>query len=204
MPRSSGVVYQISLDWLESVTYTRKINHHELNHKFELGLLQFSCQTRDCYLRSARVSAATNLRPRFLACTQPQSPRLPMTLLTETARQKYRKHFIPLESNPDVFTELIHKLGLPTSLSFQDVWSLEPDLLAMIPRPVHALILAVPTTEGYEKQVHNEDAEVKAASDSETETNTIFFKQTINNACGLYAILHAICNGEARNKLGMT
>ncbi|KAK5018710.1 ubiquitinyl hydrolase 1 [Cryomyces antarcticus] len=27
----------------------------------------------------------------------------------------------------------------------------------------------------------------------------MWFKQTINNACGLYSILHAICNGDARN-----
>lgn len=27
----------------------------------------------------------------------------------------------------------------------------------------------------------------------------MWFRQTINNACGLYAILHAISNGEARN-----
>jgi hypothetical protein len=26
----------------------------------------------------------------------------------------------------------------------------------------------------------------------------MWFKQTINNACGLYSILHAVCNGEAR------
>lgn len=30
-----------------------------------------------------------------------------------------------------------------------------------------------------------------------------WFKQTINNACGFYGILHAICNGEARKMMGI-
>ncbi len=29
--------------------------------------------------------------------------------------------------------------------------------------------------------------------------NDIWHKQTINNACGLYGILHAVCNGDTRN-----
>ena len=29
----------------------------------------------------------------------------------------------------------------------------------------------------------------------------MWFRQSINNACGLYAILHAISNGEARNHI---
>ena len=43
----------------------------------------------------------------------------------------YRKHYIPLESNPMVFTQLIHKLGVSTTLAFHDVLSIDdPDLLA--------------------------------------------------------------------------
>lgn len=66
----------------------------------------------------------------------------------------YRKHFIPLESNPVVFTELIHRLGIPRSLEFQDVLSLDdPDLLGFLPRPAYALILVFPTTEAYETRI---------------------------------------------------
>lgn len=31
--------------------------------------------------------------------------------------------------------------------------------------------------------------------------NVVWYKQTINNACGLYAILHAVCNGDARDSI---
>ena len=71
---------------------------------------------------------------------------------------EYRKHYIPLESNPEIFTQLIHNLGVSKSLAFVDVLSLEdPDLLAFVPRPVLALILVFPTSPVYEKQKKEEE-----------------------------------------------
>lgn len=118
--------------------------------------------------------------------------------------QTHRKHFIPLESNPAVFTELVHKLGLPASLEFQDVLSLEDaELLAFLPRPALALILVFPTTDAYRKRVEDEDAKVERFQGSGQGEGLVFFKQTINNACGLYAMLHAVCNGEAREMISV-
>jgi ubiquitin carboxyl-terminal hydrolase L3 len=122
--------------------------------------------------------------------------------MASTTTRTYRKHFTPLESNPDVFTELIHKLGVSSCLSFQDVLSLEPELLGFVPRPIHALILVFPTTEEYERRVAIEDLNAEDVFDGRDEADVVFFRQTINNACGLYAILHAVCNGEARNSFG--
>jgi ubiquitin carboxyl-terminal hydrolase L3 len=121
---------------------------------------------------------------------------------TKPAEKTYRKHFIPLESNPEVFTELIHALGVSSSMSFQDVYSLDdPDLLAFIPRPVYALVLVFPCGDEYEGKVAKEEAELEAY-DEAGEEKVVFWKQTIHNACGLYALLHGICNGETREKLG--
>ena len=54
------------------------------------------------------------------------------------------KRFIPLECNPAVFTGLINELGVP-NLEFQDIYSIdEPDLLALVKRPVHSLIFIYP------------------------------------------------------------
>ncbi len=125
--------------------------------------------------------------------------------MTSTSKdtQTYTKHFIPLESNPDVFTELIHSLGISTSLSFHDVLSLDdPELLAFLPRPVHALILVFPTTEAYEQRVEVEDSEAEDCLEGGEVGEVVFFRQTINNACGLYAILHAVFNSEARGNFG--
>jgi len=127
-----------------------------------------------------------------------------MTTADQACGPVYTKHFIPLESNPDVFTELAHKLGLSTSLVFEDVLSLDdPELLGFLPRPAFALILVFPTTDDYEKRVQDEDAKLEEFRTSGGAGDVIFFKQTINNACGLYAILHAVCNGEARRRIGV-
>jgi ubiquitin carboxyl-terminal hydrolase L3 len=116
--------------------------------------------------------------------------------------QPYRKHFIPLESNPEVFTALTHKLGVAESLEFQDVLSLDDlDLLAFLPRPAYALVLVLPATEQYEARVTEEESN---REEGQPCSDVLFFKQTINNACGLYAILHAVCNGGARTKLSMS
>ena len=111
----------------------------------------------------------------------------------------YRKHYIPLESNPDVFSQLAGKLGLSSSLVFQDVYALDDSCLAFVPRPVLALILVFPASELYEEQkTQKEKSQVEEYHKSGEEEKAIWFRQTINNACGLYGILHAVSNGGAR------
>lgn len=120
----------------------------------------------------------------------------------------YRKHYIPLESNPVLFTQLIHQLGVSPSLAFQDVLSInDPNLLAFIPRPALALILVFPTSDAYEvakakeEELRDEyDGVGRSGGEAEVEEERVmWFRQSIHNACGLYAILHAISNGESRN-----
>ena len=112
----------------------------------------------------------------------------------------YDKHYIPLEANPVLFTQLIHQLGVSPSLEFQDVLSIDDsDLLAFVPRPVLALILIFPTSDVYEEQKAVQEAREEEYKGYGEEEAVVWYKQTINNACGLYGILHAISNGEARN-----
>jgi ubiquitin carboxyl-terminal hydrolase L3 len=74
--------------------------------------------------------------------------------------QKHRKHTIPLESNPQDFTELIHKLGVSVTRKFEDVLSLDdPELLAFLPRGANALILVISTTLVYEDRLYSKTAE---------------------------------------------
>ncbi|KAI9655253.1 MAG: ubiquitinyl hydrolase 1 [Trizodia sp. TS-e1964] len=113
---------------------------------------------------------------------------------------EYTKHYIPLESNPAVFTKLIHALGVSDSLAFHDVLSLDDtDFLPLVPRPALALILVFPTSARYEEHKTKEEAsrsEYAACGDAE---KVMWYKQTINNACGLYGLLHAVSNGDAGN-----
>ncbi|KAI1751153.1 ubiquitin C-terminal hydrolase L3 [Xylaria castorea] len=112
-----------------------------------------------------------------------------------------KKYFIPLESDPELFTELIHTLGMSSRLAFHDLLTLSPsdgELLASVPRPALALILLIPGPEGYTKRLAEEQADVPVHDARGDEEDAVFYCQTIGNACGLYATLHAISNGDAR------
>ncbi|KAE8146315.1 hypothetical protein BDV25DRAFT_162725 [Aspergillus avenaceus] len=109
------------------------------------------------------------------------------------------KAFVPLENNPEVMSHLVHQLGLPPTLGFTDVFSIdEPDLLAFVPRPAHALLLVFPVSPSYENSRINEDSTLSEYTGSGPSEPVMWFKQTIRNACGLIGLLHSVSNGEAR------
>ncbi|KAG7090621.1 hypothetical protein E1B28_009723 [Marasmius oreades] len=119
--------------------------------------------------------------------------------MSSHSKPVYRKKYIPLESNPDIFSRLIDSLGV-SGLEFQDVYSLEDDLLETVSRPVLALVILFPAIgEEYEKELEEERAIGTVYEGSGEEEDVVWFRQTINLACGLYAILHSISNGQARN-----
>lgn len=108
-----------------------------------------------------------------------------------------RKAFFPLESNPEVFNELIRLLGVSPRLQFEDIFSLdEPEFL---PHPSLALVLVFPADEVLKADAASDRAEYTGSGEGEP---VIWFKQTIQNACGLYAVLHGVCNGAARTYIG--
>lgn len=96
-------------------------------------------------------------------------------------------------------SSLLHKLGLSEKLSFHDVFSIDdPDLLAFVPRPAYALLLVFPVSETYEKFRVQEDASKPEYEGSGKGEETVWYKQTIGNACGLIGLLHGVSNGKAR------
>ncbi|KAH7089069.1 hypothetical protein FB567DRAFT_323975 [Paraphoma chrysanthemicola] len=113
-----------------------------------------------------------------------------------------KKRFIPLENNPEVMTALVHKLGLNKSLAFHDVFSIdEPELLAFVPRPAHALLLVFPVSETYEKFRVQEDKEREEYQGHGPDEEVVWYKQTIGNACGLIGLLHGVSNGVPRSNI---
>lgn len=99
-------------------------------------------------------------------------------------------------------SHLIHQLGLPTTFGFSDVFSIdEPDLLAFVPRPSHALLLVFPVSRTYEASRVQEDSLLPEYSGSGPSEPVTWFKQTIRNACGLIGLLHAVSNGEPRTNV---
>ncbi|TFY68213.1 hypothetical protein EVJ58_g1144 [Rhodofomes roseus] len=105
--------------------------------------------------------------------------------------------WIPLESNPDVLNQWASKAGLVTSQAeFVDVYGLDVDLLAMVPKPVKAVILLFPIAQTIENRRKVEDERVKNQGQHPVDPTVFYIKQTIGNACGTIGLLHALANAD--------
>ena len=115
----------------------------------------------------------------------------------------YAKHFIPLESDPDIFNELLLHLGVSPKLTFQEIITLdEPELL---PRPAVAVIVLFSAGDSYDPTVNHPCTTSPPPHGQGGQTvpgDIIWFKQTIHNACGFYALLHAVANCHVENAFG--
>ncbi|XP_011495337.1 PREDICTED: ubiquitin carboxyl-terminal hydrolase isozyme L3 [Ceratosolen solmsi marchali] len=100
--------------------------------------------------------------------------------------------WVPLESNPEVMTKFLHKFGVPKKWELVDVYGLDPELLAMLPKPVVSLILLYPIspkTEVFKTELENKEKEAGANTD-----NVYHLVQYVSNACGTIALLHCVAN----------
>lgn len=113
---------------------------------------------------------------------------------TSIDRLPDQKTFVPLENNPTVMTNLAHKLGLSPELEFHDVYSLtDPDLLAILPRPAHALLFIYPMSVQSEKW-YQEDYDKSPEYNESGDDPVLYYRQRITHACGLIGLLHCITN----------
>jgi len=107
------------------------------------------------------------------------------------AEDKKQVRWLPLESNPEVLTKFLRKGGVPEPWNMTDVFGLDPDLLGMVPQPVKALVLLFPMTKCSE-QFGADRAKELSVSDFPPEL--FYTNQTVSNACGTVALLHAVGN----------
>lgn len=106
--------------------------------------------------------------------------------------------WVPLESNPEVMSKFLYNLGMPQKWAVTDVFGLDEVLLAMVPRPVFAVILLFPLNR---KREQEQISEMKTG-DSVLSKNVYFMKQTVKNACGTVALIHSVCNNISSLGLG--
>ncbi|GLB43457.1 putative ubiquitin carboxyl-terminal hydrolase [Lyophyllum shimeji] len=105
--------------------------------------------------------------------------------------------WIPLESNPEVLNKWSEKAGLLTArAAFQDVYGLDPELLAMVNQPVKAVVLLFPITDALEAKRREEDQKITNEGPSVLDSTVLWIKQTIPNACGTIGLLHALANSN--------
>ncbi|KAG2224679.1 hypothetical protein INT45_007924 [Circinella minor] len=122
----------------------------------------------------------------------------------ETTNKKSRISWIPLEGNPDVWNklpsyylvQLIHDNGVDPTWSFHDIYGFDPELLDLIPRPVTAIIFEFPTMTENDTKFRKEQEKRILEQGQIVSHNVIYFKQTIYNACGMMALIHALANNK--------
>lgn len=106
---------------------------------------------------------------------------------------KEADRWIPLESNPEVFNNWAYAAGLNKSQAhFEDVYGLDDVLLAMVTPGAKAVCLCFPCTRTIDNKIKEEASEIGRIVDP-----TVFWmKQTIPNACGTMALIHALSNSD--------
>ena len=67
--------------------------------------------------------------------------------------------------------------------------------LDMIPKPVAAIIFLYPVND-IAKQFRQEEKEKLTRQGQNISDEVIYFKQTIGNACGMMALIHALANNK--------
>ncbi|KAG8066614.1 hypothetical protein GUJ93_ZPchr0004g38349 [Zizania palustris] len=104
----------------------------------------------------------------------------------------------PLESSPDVFNQLMWSLGVPEDeAEFHDVYGLDADALGTVPQPVLAVIFCFPDPP---QDASNPSQKVLATGEKQI---LFFIKQieSLGNACGTLALLHAVGNAYSEISL---
>jgi hypothetical protein len=100
----------------------------------------------------------------------------------------------PLSNDPESLTDFASTIGLePSSFQFAEIFSFEPELLAMIPKPVYSTIFLYPINKagGFLEERHQERVPLEPPV-------PWFSFQTVNNACGTIAVIHSALNNLDR------
>ena len=102
-------------------------------------------------------------------------------------------HWPPLESDPEIFTKYMQDGGMPDKWCFSELFGLDDELLAFVPKPVLGVIINAQCLK---------KGEERAKGDEATETDFYMDQSgTLDNACGLVACLHSIFNNLGSDKV---
>lgn len=111
-------------------------------------------------------------------------------------KQEQKIKWLPLESNPEVINKYVQNIGIDTEkFEFTDIYGLDSELLAMVPRPVLAVLLLFPVTKLYQEYRQKQIDALKESTQT-VSPNVYFTKQTVSNACGTVALIHALANNK--------
>ncbi|XP_053680835.1 ubiquitin carboxyl-terminal hydrolase [Anopheles nili] len=101
--------------------------------------------------------------------------------------------WLPLESNPEVLSNYLVKLGVSPLWNIVDIYGMDDEVLDMVPKPAKSLIFLYPCSKAYEDLRAKEDEELKDQN-IEHPKSLFFTRQYVHNACGTIALIHAVLN----------
>ncbi|XP_050300326.1 ubiquitin carboxyl-terminal hydrolase [Anthonomus grandis grandis] len=94
----------------------------------------------------------------------------------------------------------MHLLGVPEQWTIVDVYGIDSDALAWVPRPAIALILLFPYSDKFLEYAKEEAEKIKEKG--QVLVDDIFYmKQYVSNACGSMALIHAVANNTDKIEL---
>jgi ubiquitin carboxyl-terminal hydrolase L3 len=102
--------------------------------------------------------------------------------------------WVAMESDPRTMSNFMRQLGVSPAFHFKDVYGLDHEMLAMVPKPCFALVMLFPTTAAYVASTKQESAQLK---DRPQDHGVLFVPQTVAGACGAISIVHAVVNNPA-------
>jgi hypothetical protein len=105
--------------------------------------------------------------------------------------------WLPLESNPQVFTAFAHSVGCPKGWGWVDVLGLDDVLLDMVPQPCAGVVLLFPCTDGIYSDRAVERSQLLESGPTDAAAGSFHITQVVGfgNACGTIASVHALING---------
>jgi ubiquitin carboxyl-terminal hydrolase L3 len=104
----------------------------------------------------------------------------------------------PLESDPSIFTNYLHSIGLTDEWEIGECYGLDEDCLGFVPPSCVAMIVNAARLQPKEDDDGDDEngSGGGAAQDSNSSDYHYYMKQskTLDNACGIIACLHAVFN----------
>lgn len=125
------------------------------------------------------------------------STQTPQTNDTTKEQESKKFEWPPLESNPEVFSEYMHRIGLSPAFCIGEVFGFDEDLLAFLPQPIYGVIVA------YQRLVNDRDKGESIGNNNNNTPVQFYMDQTgsLDNACGIIACLHATLNTTAADMI---
>lgn len=108
--------------------------------------------------------------------------------------------WLPLESNPEVMNKFLNLLGVPKKWNMVDVYGLDPEVLAWVPKPVLAVILLFPCSQKFYDYSSAQEERLKKEGQT-VDKGVYYLKQIVSNACGTVALIHSVANNQEQLQL---